>query len=105
MFFIPFVFSFLNGAWAVPAIAAPDAESKVVKACLLQIYKSQSATRSGSTAYGTSLEQIGMSNSNHCAGISLDFSSVQEKSFTITGELGKQKWSVDENKNLLDLSR
>ena len=81
------------------------AEVADVKTCLAQVYKAQSATRSNSAAYATSLEQIGMSNSKLCVGVSLDFSSVQEKNFTITGEMGKHKWSIDDTKTLIDLSR
>ena len=89
----------------IAQISLASAPTADVKTCLAQIYKAQSATRSDSAAYGTSLEQIGMSNNPLCKGVALDFSNVQEKAFTVIGEMGNQKWSIDDAKYLRDLSR
>ena len=98
----------LSVAWAVKPAAPPvssSASSNVVKTCLAEVYKAQSRTRTNSAAYGTSVEQIGMSSSAVCKDVSLDFSNVQEKAFTVVGEHAGEKWSIDDGKTLRDLSR
>ena len=97
------VFSFSLLTWEVLADDIKGIDQ--VKTCLAMVYLGQMDFHKKNQRYAKNIKELDLEKgpSYQCNRIELDFSKVENAGFTVLATSGSLSWSVDQQKNIIQL--
>lgn len=80
-------------------------DNNQIKICLAVVYTGQTDFYKKNDRYAKNLTEVDLKKgtSHYCNKVELDFSKVENKSFIVLATLGNSFWSVDNEKNIIQL--